>query len=67
MDIGNTILKLYVKDLCKKVDGTLSGQRDTRSEKSQFLPLFRCFPSAYVQYASIKRLAGTKIDFFPTL
>ena len=46
---------------------TLSGQRDTRSEKSQFLPLFRCFPSAYVQYASIKRLAGTKIDFFPTL
>ena len=30
---------------------TLSGQRDTRSEKSQFLPLLRCFPSTYVRYA----------------
>ncbi len=46
---------------------TLSVQGDTRSEKNQFLSLPRCFHSAYVQYASIKRLAGTKIDFFPTL
>ena len=59
-------LKYKVHFILSIVD-TLSGQRDTRSEKSQFLPLFRCFPSAYVQYASIKRLAGTKIDFFPTL
>ena len=46
---------------------TLSEQRNTRSEKNQFLLLLRCFPSAYVQYASVKRLAGTKIGFFPTL
>ncbi len=46
---------------------TLSKQRNTRSEKNQFLLLLRCFPSAYVQYASVKRLAGTKIGFFPTL
>ena len=46
---------------------TLSEQRNTRSEKNQFLLLLRCFPSAYVQYASAKRLAGTKIGFFPTL
>mgnify|MGYP001034600546 CR=1 FL=1 len=46
---------------------TLSKQRNTRSEKNQFLLLLRCFPSAYVQYASVKCLAGTKIGFFPTL
>lgn len=46
---------------------TLIGQRDTRSVKSKFVPLLRYFHSAYVQYASIKCLAGTKIYLFSTL
>ena len=46
---------------------TLSEQRYTRSVKNQFHPLLRYFHSVYVQYTSIKRLAGIEIAFFPTL
>ena len=48
-------------------EDTLSEQRYTRSVKNQFHPLLRCFHSVYVQYTSIKRLAGIEIAFFPTL
>ena len=49
------------------IKNTLSEQRYTRSVKNQFHPLLRCFHSVYVQYTSIKRLAGIEIAFFPTL
>ena len=58
------VMKCYTKVVTGV--STLSEQRCTRSVKNQFHPLLRYFHSVYVQYTSIKRLAGIEIAFFPT-